>query len=457
MALTECKECREQVSTEAATCPHCGCPGPAVRASSSGGGDAGLSSAGSSCPYCQEPLRGGAATTVCANCGAPHHAECWQENEGCSTFGCRTASLGSHDAGQVPASRAAGVALTPELQAVRDRIAAVDAESGRPSSAVRRPRRLWFWVLAITATWFGVCSARVLAYPRPSRDLAYSFGYWLGSCGPFFVTLWGAVAIGRRTVTRRVGLVVVGLGLVTVGSSFGYVTMNRAREHTEREAARTTARHIANVERALAEGRPVPARTETVPDDDGETMLRFVEDIARDTSEMSARFEERLSALHPETLLTAEAYSSAAALDDASARVAEALRAVDDQEREGLAYLGALESRMRALDVSESARSSMVKGFHSTNERSAQAFRRLCRQERDMFSAMAATYSFVRRHQGRYEVREGQVLFESDASAKEFNRLVDRATSRAAEVVSTVATYRDTMQRNAQDLERKVR
>ena len=28
---------------------------------------------------------------VCPECGIPHHAECWEENGGCTTFGCRAA------------------------------------------------------------------------------------------------------------------------------------------------------------------------------------------------------------------------------------------------------------------------------------------------------------------------------------------------------------------------------
>ena len=38
MALAECRECGRQVSTEAATCPHCGVPRPA-ETRSAGGGD----------------------------------------------------------------------------------------------------------------------------------------------------------------------------------------------------------------------------------------------------------------------------------------------------------------------------------------------------------------------------------------------------------------------------------
>jgi TM2 domain-containing membrane protein YozV len=47
---------------------------------------------GSVCPYC----RGGIdpsqdAQVICEGCETPHHADCYQENGGCTVFGCRCA------------------------------------------------------------------------------------------------------------------------------------------------------------------------------------------------------------------------------------------------------------------------------------------------------------------------------------------------------------------------------
>lgn len=44
---------------------------------------------GKTCPYCQYPVKPGAPTTVCSACGIAHHAECWDHNGGCTTYGCR--------------------------------------------------------------------------------------------------------------------------------------------------------------------------------------------------------------------------------------------------------------------------------------------------------------------------------------------------------------------------------
>ncbi len=41
------------------------------------------------CPYCQTKIKQGADLIVCPECGTPHHKECWSENRGCTTFGCK--------------------------------------------------------------------------------------------------------------------------------------------------------------------------------------------------------------------------------------------------------------------------------------------------------------------------------------------------------------------------------
>jgi hypothetical protein len=44
---------------------------------------------GAVCPYCRGPLDGSVGEEmVCAGCGTPHHQDCYQENGGCTVFGC---------------------------------------------------------------------------------------------------------------------------------------------------------------------------------------------------------------------------------------------------------------------------------------------------------------------------------------------------------------------------------
>lgn len=43
---------------------------------------------GKICPFCKTEIKEGDAVKVCPSCGIPHHEGCWEENKGCTTFGC---------------------------------------------------------------------------------------------------------------------------------------------------------------------------------------------------------------------------------------------------------------------------------------------------------------------------------------------------------------------------------
>ena len=43
---------------------------------------------GKICPFCKTPITEADALVVCPACGIPHHEGCWNENGGCTTFGC---------------------------------------------------------------------------------------------------------------------------------------------------------------------------------------------------------------------------------------------------------------------------------------------------------------------------------------------------------------------------------
>lgn len=48
--------------------------------------DSGIS--GKICPFCKSPIKESEEVIVCPSCDAPHHKGCWEENKGCTTFGC---------------------------------------------------------------------------------------------------------------------------------------------------------------------------------------------------------------------------------------------------------------------------------------------------------------------------------------------------------------------------------
>jgi len=44
---------------------------------------------GKTCPYCQYIIKPNTEVVVCPACQTPHHKECWDENGGCTTYGCK--------------------------------------------------------------------------------------------------------------------------------------------------------------------------------------------------------------------------------------------------------------------------------------------------------------------------------------------------------------------------------
>lgn len=50
------------------------------------------------CPYCRFPIKEGSRIHRCSRCQVLHHAECWRENRGCSTYGCRSRPAGGTEA-----------------------------------------------------------------------------------------------------------------------------------------------------------------------------------------------------------------------------------------------------------------------------------------------------------------------------------------------------------------------
>ena len=43
------------------------------------------------CPYCQGPIADSEESIVCSGCETPHHQDCYEENNGCTVFGCKCA------------------------------------------------------------------------------------------------------------------------------------------------------------------------------------------------------------------------------------------------------------------------------------------------------------------------------------------------------------------------------
>jgi len=65
-----------------------GLPAQPARTDLGFGTIAGPELTGRVCPYCRFPLKEGVAIETCDSCGAVHHIDCWQDNNGCSVTGC---------------------------------------------------------------------------------------------------------------------------------------------------------------------------------------------------------------------------------------------------------------------------------------------------------------------------------------------------------------------------------
>jgi len=76
-----CRNCGSQLQEADNFCETCGTARRGIISPAS--------STGKTCPFCQFPLKADSDVTICSACGIPHHLECWVENGGCTTFGCR--------------------------------------------------------------------------------------------------------------------------------------------------------------------------------------------------------------------------------------------------------------------------------------------------------------------------------------------------------------------------------
>lgn len=84
------------------------------------------------CPYCRGPIEADdpAQEKVCDGCGTPHHADCYEENGGCTVFGCSAAPaeepemsisradlMNAAGPSAPTTSRTLGLAIAPPVQA----------------------------------------------------------------------------------------------------------------------------------------------------------------------------------------------------------------------------------------------------------------------------------------------------------------------------------------------------
>lgn len=68
------------------------------------------------CGACQSPIGANEATTSCPECGVSFHANCWVENRGCSSYGCKQVGI-LDPAGPAGSKPAASAMTAPPMNA----------------------------------------------------------------------------------------------------------------------------------------------------------------------------------------------------------------------------------------------------------------------------------------------------------------------------------------------------
>lgn len=114
-----CPNCQQRLSADSSmvgtevVCPTCSgrliVPEPPTAKSSDS-----RTEVGGTCPYCRAEIFPTDRTRVCPACHTPHHADCWEENKGCTVFGC---SMAPPDEEKI--SLAGAVSNTPRVASMQ--------------------------------------------------------------------------------------------------------------------------------------------------------------------------------------------------------------------------------------------------------------------------------------------------------------------------------------------------
>ncbi len=84
---------------------------------------------GKTCPYCKTIFTADDDIVTCSICDMPHHLSCWQENDGCTTFGCTGEMVDVTENGEVQSSGARiGVLIDTKITSAQS-IAAENRQS----------------------------------------------------------------------------------------------------------------------------------------------------------------------------------------------------------------------------------------------------------------------------------------------------------------------------------------
>ena len=144
------------------------------------------------CSICQTPIEPGEERTACPSCHLTFHAQCWEENLGCSAYGCDQVNVLAPAAGRDAADDALSTYATAE--------SAYDVFP--PVEATAFP-----WESVLLALSFVAMGLGALAFGIPSA-----------------VVLVAGVALMVIGKGRRRGMMIGALSVAIIGALAGYVT-----------------------------------------------------------------------------------------------------------------------------------------------------------------------------------------------------------------------------------------
>jgi len=107
------------------------------------------------CGACQSEINPGEETHQCPDCGVKFHADCWTENRGCSSYGCKqVGALDPKPAEETPPTPEAEAAIAPDLE-----FEPVSTPAPPPPPAPSAPAIEWDYLslpLALVASLIGL-------------------------------------------------------------------------------------------------------------------------------------------------------------------------------------------------------------------------------------------------------------------------------------------------------------
>jgi hypothetical protein len=184
------------------------------------------------CPYCKFPIKNLFNVKVCPLCDMPHHIECWQENCGCTTLGCKCQS----SSGQLVENQRIVIGLedlVDEEDEVRGYYGSNDNHKYRGNY---KPNPLWnnpviqlvlagfiggvvTWFLALLIFDFGYY-ADIVNYEQVLIEIAFFASLLGGVIGAVLGSLEGLTG---KVSTKLIYGLIVGLIVGAVGGFIGAI------------------------------------------------------------------------------------------------------------------------------------------------------------------------------------------------------------------------------------------